>query len=543
MYELLIVDDENFVVENLATTYPWQDLGIRSVHTAHSASEALQLMQYHNIHIMITDIKMPGLSGLELIHRVQVISSKTKCILLSGHTDFHYAQQAITSKVQAYLLKPVKEEELLTTVGNVIHQIEQEWSEIVSHQNTLYTLNEHLPQLRESLLYNLLQGKYFPQDALDKKLEMLKLPIQREQAFGMMFIRLEEGFQNYDDYSRSLLEFGITNIIEEIFCGHFYVWQCKDIHDYLICVLTDRAEESSGDRMPHQQLIKTLEKLSLQLQDSVATFLKGNISVLISDWGHFPVDIYPFYQQSMSVIRKHPDNTEGYFISSIKQVENAEFQPLRSMSEPPSMLNLFEAGRWDAAAQKWESIIQELNAQHKYEYESYYEVALMLSFSVYHTVHKQGKPLENLVDLPPLVFSEQEMPRVIDNLDRWGREMIDALRNNTMKETKGNQYSIILKVQEYVQQHLESDVSLQTMADHVYLHPAYLSKIYKLETGEGLSDYIYRLRMERAAHFLNDSNEKIHEISKKSGYQNPSHFSRVFKKYFNMTPEEFRGRV
>ncbi|TBL71597.1 response regulator [Paenibacillus thalictri] len=544
MFELLIVDDEKFVVHNLATTYPWEELGITAVHTAYSAKEALQLIQYENIHIVITDIRMPGISGLELIEKIRALSGKTKCILLSGHSDFSYAQQAVSSGVVAYLLKPVKEDELLHTVRIAIEQIEAAWNEIVSQQRTLYTLSEHLPQLRGALLNDLLQGKYIPPQTLDKKLLMYKLQAKRDQQFVMMFVRMEQGFSSYDDYSRSLLEFAITNIGEEIFGEQFYLWQCKDIYDYLVFVIMPKTDHAANRVHDEQISRKVLEKLSLQLQDSVVQYLKGSVSVLLSDWGRFPEQIYPYYQNAISIIRRHPENVQGFFISSIHDNEKqpAEFQPLRSLYQPPLLVHLLEAGRWDAAVQKLLDIIRELKGRKSYIYEYVQETAMALRAAVMQTVHKQGLPLEHLAAAELLGMPEHEAAHSVDSLETWGSRLILSLQEHALKEAKGSHHSSVQKAQQFVHSNLEHDISLQSLADHVYLHPAYLSKIFKLETGEGVSDYIYRLRMEKASYLLIETNEKIHEISKKSGYPNPSHFSRVFKKYFDMTPEEYRSK-
>jgi two-component system response regulator YesN len=417
-----------------------------------------------------------------------------------------------------------------------------EWNEIVSQQRTLYTLNEHLPLLRGALLNDLLQGKYIPLPMLSKKLDMLNLPIELNHSFAMMFIRLEQGFDRYDDYSRSLLEFGISNISEEIFGKQFELWPCKDVNDNLVFVITNKnhAEGLSDDNGKLTR--KVLEKCSLQLQESVTTYLKGSISVLISEWGTFPDDLYSYYQKSMSVIRNHPDNVQGFFINSIHIDSAEEFQPLRSIHEPPLLWNLLEAGRWDAAEQKFNHIIQELRSKKGYLHDYLYEVVMMVSFSVSHTIHKQGRLMQHIADLNMTAGADHEALRSVTGLEKWGRDIIQVLKDKTINEAKNSQRSLIQKINQYVQMNLEYDVSLQSIADHVYLHPVYVSKIYKLETGEGISEYIYRLRMEKAAHLLAGTNEKIQEICRKSGYQNPSHFSRVFKKYFDMTPDEFREK-
>src|SRR5690606_20058972 len=116
-----------------------------------------------------------------------------KCILLSGYSDFHYAQKAISSQAEAYLLKPVKEEELIQTVQHVIQQIEEEWQAVVSQQRTMYTLREHLPLLRGTLLNELLQGKSIPLPVLENKQEMLEQNMSENQPFAMMFVSNDEG--------------------------------------------------------------------------------------------------------------------------------------------------------------------------------------------------------------------------------------------------------------------------------------------------------------------------------------------------------------
>lgn len=99
-----------------------------------------------------------------------------------------------------------------------------------------------------------------------------------------------------------------------------------------------------------------------------------------------------------------------------------------------------------------------------------------------------------------------------------------------------------MKVQQYLEHNLEGDVSLQTIADHVFLHPSHLSKIYKLETGEGLSQYLFRLRMEKAAFILNQHHLKIYEVGEKVGLPNTPYFIKLFKKHFGVTPQDYRDR-
>ncbi|WP_020621190.1 response regulator [Paenibacillus daejeonensis] len=628
MFELLIVDNEKFVVENLALTYPWPDLRIGTVHKAYSAKEALAIIQARTIHVVISDIRMPGMDGLELIDKIRELSPRTKCLLLSGYSDFQYAQRAVSSQVESYLLKPVKEEELLGTVRGIIEQIESEWQAVVSSQRTLYTLNEHLPLLRGTLLNELLHGSSVSLPVLRKKLETYRLSVAPMQRFAMLLVRLEGGFSGYDDHSRSLLEFAIANISEEVFGPHFALWQGKDMHGNLVFVITEREaaagpggrnEELSGsstsaasiglggtsaspggasaglsgvsaspggasaglsaasaspggvsaglsgvsaspggvdaglsgmsatpggvDAEPggaEGQRIRTmLEKYTLQVQENVAAYLKAGITALISDWGVFPTDIYTLYQKSVALLRSHPECADGFFINGISAVPTEELQPLRSVQEPPLLMHLLEAGRWEAAEYKLGEIIEEVRGKQSHVAEYHKVVALLISFSTASMIHKQGQTLSEF-SAAVLEDPSHKIYRSLDSLHEWGLSAIRAIRDSAVKDAKGSPRAIIQRITQFVQEHLEHDVSLQTIADHVYLHPAYISKIYKLETGEGLSDYIYRLRMEKAAHLLSQTNARVQDIGRMIGYQNPSHFSRVFRKYYELSPEDYR---
>ena len=380
MYELLIVDDEQYVLDSLAGTYPWEELGIGSVHTASSATDALKILDMHTIDIVISDIRMPGLSGLELVEKIRTTSPKTKCVLLSGYSEFQYAKRAIDSDVEAYLLKPVKEQELMETIGRIVDQIRTEWEEIVSRQRIQYSFNEHLPMLRDMLLNELLRGKPFSANALAKKLDTLQLSLREQEPFTLMVARMERGFEKYDEHDRSLLEFGITNICEEIFAPRFNLWKCKDIYGHLVFVIT-RRKDVTVENESERDIRKLQEKFAVQLQDNVEKYLHGSISIIISNKGKFPDDLYAFYQKAVSLFRSRTEPSETFFIRTVSTGEPDELQPLRKIQEPPTLTHLLEAGRWEDAEKKLEQIVREVKERKAHVPQLLLEIALMLRFS------------------------------------------------------------------------------------------------------------------------------------------------------------------
>lgn len=126
MMNLMVVDDEHSAVESIAASIPWREHGIGHVYKAYSVKEALQQMAAHQVHIIITDIRMPGLSGLDLVSHIRQKWERTKCIILSGHASFDYAKQALRHGTVSYLLKPVRDEELIEAVQQASVQIRLE---------------------------------------------------------------------------------------------------------------------------------------------------------------------------------------------------------------------------------------------------------------------------------------------------------------------------------------------------------------------------------------------------------------------------------
>lgn len=126
MYRLLIVDDQPDLVDDLAETLPWRELGIEAVYRAYSAHEALDIVRTNPVDVVVTDIRMPGMSGLDLMREIRRSWKNIRCILLSGYSDFEYARSGIRHQADDYLLKPVEDDQLLEAVRRALRQLDEQ---------------------------------------------------------------------------------------------------------------------------------------------------------------------------------------------------------------------------------------------------------------------------------------------------------------------------------------------------------------------------------------------------------------------------------
>ena len=226
--QILLVDDEPYAVDDLAISMEWETLGITEVYKAYSAFEALDRLKRTPIDIVLTDITMPGMSGIELAGAIRKNWKQTKVLLLSGYAEFESAKQALAYGVTDYLTKPIADDELARKLLDVMRAIREEWREIASYERAVSVFEEHLPLLRNNLLRDLTQGSRLSRDRIGAQLAKLQLPFAAGDDVVLMTIRLEGEFHQFGTDDMFLFEYAIDNIARELFGADHALWHCKD---------------------------------------------------------------------------------------------------------------------------------------------------------------------------------------------------------------------------------------------------------------------------------------------------------------------------
>ncbi|WP_028611592.1 response regulator [Paenibacillus harenae] len=545
MYTLLIVDDERLVVDTLAKTIPWSTIQIEYVLKAYSAAQALQLMNTHNVDIVITDIRMPKVTGLELIEKIRELNKRTKCIIYTGYSDFEYARQAMSSQVVEYLLKPARDEDILAAAMRMTQRLDEEWEQVVSLQNASAALKQNLPLLRTALVNDLIRGRKIAAKELAHKLDLLQFPFHNEDQFAIILIRLEESFTNYDLESVALFEFAIANIAEETMNEHFKLLHAKDAYDYLVIIakLSDQkaAQLQSPGTDSAEAAQRLIEQSAMRLHENVKNFLKRSISVVVSKWDHFPMKVPAMYQECVTAMRRNVGQNTGIYMTLSHEHQPDHIHSMQALYEPPTFQHLLDVGNREATIQKIHSIAQELRDLPNFTQDHLMEVYFHISSAFAYAAHKNGKTMGQLLQSDYDAFLSRRSFASIKQLETWALEFIEKLFDDMEYGIVDNKTNVIQKVKQYIHDHLSEDVTLQALADQIYLHPVYLSTIFKSETGENIRDYIINQKMEKAAWLLRHTNDKIYQICSQIGYQNPPYFIKLFKKHFGQTPQDYRS--
>lgn len=542
LIDILLVDDETYVTESLEVTIPWVELGITSVFRAASGKEALHILENNAIDIVVTDIRMPGMSGLELIDEISQRWAHIRCILLTGHSDFEYTKKAIQLKAIDYILKPVNDEEFMTALSSAIGVIRTQWEEFDQYHRLLYSRKSDYKILRENVMHDLLLGREMTVKALAEQLEAYEIQIDPRQSMKMLLIRLSGRPASLDQQSLDLMDFAVGNIAEEVFGTSYHVWFGRGPHECLVMFLQELHKRPTNPQLVAEHMNTNLVTQIKLFQMHVQRFLQGVMSIVVSSSFSF-ADLPQVYWRSLgSLVLSGPEDHAIIFMDQKrdKWAEQSASQVLDELYKPPMLTQLLETRQWEAAECKLNFVFDALE-QVPLSRNHMYELYLYVTNAFMYIAHKQG----NLIhEMDPTGFDflfANQLIQAPSKLKRWAIEMLSKLQVE-LSDQDGiqNRRHIIAQVQDIVTASHGQALSVKAIADQVYMHPVYLSKIYKAETGEGLGDYMIRMRMERALYLLKHTNKKIYEITNELGYQNPQYFSKMFKKHYGMTPNEFR---
>ncbi|RXZ83716.1 response regulator [Paenibacillaceae bacterium] len=554
MLQLLLVDDEPVILKSMASN-DWGTIGVANVHTAGSGTEAVALLERQPIDIVVTDIRMPGMDGLALCQHISLHYPDIRCLLLSGYGEFEFARKAIQYGTVSYLLKPITDEELLGEVSRVGQGLREQWERSSSQDRARQTLRSHLPLLRSNLLGELLSGQPQTRDSLAARLEEYDIPFRQGSSCWLVMLRIDQGFGIAGEGSLQLFAYAVLNIASELLGQQYRIWHGQDDSGYLCLLLQDKGLAEVENTDHHRQLEapaaslnhsseseqERLYKAAQALQIKVTALLKGQLSIVLSSPFMFPDALSEHYLKLLNECRKIPRSRRELlmFAGDAQQMAKS----WTSLYAPPNVQQLLEAGRWQEVKEKLQEIATEMREKQLDAEEHLMELYFTLLNAFLCIAHQQGKTLLELTGASSSEDRHGQRYRSPESVMAWAGRIVAAMEASGASEPMDQRKQLLGGIHRFVEANIERDVSLQTIADHVGLHPVYLSALYKQEASENLSDYIMRFRMEKAVTLLKSSDIKIYALAGRLGFQNPPYFTKLFKSYYGMTPQEYRERL
>lgn len=494
MTNVLIVDDEKIEREGLKYLLSREE-GERNVFEASNGKQALQIIRSEDIQLVLTDIKMPHMDGLELSRRAKEENPALQIIIFSGYSDFTFAQEAIRYGVTEYILKPVNPEDfhkVIQKAEKVIEQRKKKESREIKEKNFLqnYLYSGKLETLEKAKDMIDLEkwngwhcGILLESDVafFDTAEETLEEEIQKELRRVCFYLNLNA--------RQSLLLFQDVYCDYQLVANHLYNFMKRKYRDSFYLAVSRKFEGC-------ECLPEILEQLEQQMEEKFYHPEKHVFSneddVLKLSVGEVQ-DSQIMQMISEDITRKDTDQLRKHFAClKEKYHDNTKYS---------AMYIKFV----------FSNVIQELFQENQFSGERRLEHEIERLYNC-----------RNIMEI--LEVTE-------DNIKEY-----EAFLDRSMSSSRNE----VAAVKNYIYQHYEEDLNLEMLAEKVYLSSGYLSFIFKKETGMNLNRYIRVFRMEKAKELLCSTNMKVAQVSERVGFANVSYFCRSFREYYGSSPESYR---
>lgn len=550
MQRMLIVDDEPVILDGLYAFFQKANFQDMEIIKAHSAFEAIEWLNSVKVDIVLSDICMPGMDGMELIEEIMDRWPRCKVLLLTGHNEFDYAHQAIRNPcVVDYLLKTEGMSQIRTAVERALAQISEEND--FRYQNSWFRskLPRALPQLQRQLMLDLMKRtERHDVASLQEELDAVQLPFRSGEGVIPVIIRVEE-WNNYQTQAdRSLIRYAVANVAEELLHDKSTVKAIDLDYQVIACLIQPAAESTANRGNAQEQWEQTLRFVYGTLesvQQSCADCLNLSVSIMVSEQAVAWMELNQAIAQLRLSIHEGPGlGMEKLLRVNVQPNMNVVPSPLSQQAVVSLHLDQVKqhitAGdrEWMTSFQKWSESSKEGLQDPFFRMKVYTEAGSILI----ELLHELGlyEPAKEEMGLSRMLHFDIHTPW--PELVIFYQSAFEWMISKRSDTRLNDQSQILISIHQYIKHHLEDDLSLTRIAQEVSLNPSYLSRWYKRITGKGISEYIHDRRIERSKELLLGSSCKMHEISAKVGFSDQHYFYRFFKKAIGCTPQEYRDQ-
>ena len=475
-YSMIVIDDEKIIRDGLEKFIRKTECEFDVVQTFEDGIDAVKFLEENRVDLVLTDICMTEMSGLDVAKYVQEKMPDTELVVLSGYRDFEYAQQAISCGVARYLVKPVKNSEIIDTLNFIKGRLDEKrkLQSIKSHHD------EMLEQLRDNFFVDLMFGTANVSKIEEKAVEFMEFSCPIDEIYAdVLHISWSDFFM--DD-----------------------VWKYEK--DKVNTIILNYF--SSRENNVLAIVVNTEQFLILSLSDTIDKDIEQLHSWAKETFGAYPVVDNLYSCKGLKKLAEYKRASKGG-ITPQTDVDT-ERQKL--------LYTYINLGMYDEGKSLFIDILNMVG--------NVAEKADKLIRTICENASKIGVEMDADIYSKRLNSSPQACADVFVSICDYF---------NTAK----NEDKIITQIKDYVHSFYAMDISLETAAASVYLHPVYLSRFFKQHVGENFSDYLYTVRMTKAITLLKSNKYKVYEVSEKVGYKSSKYFSRQFKNYTGYTPKNY----
>lgn len=528
MYKILIVDDEALARYALRVLITRNFPNLEIVGEAESGNQAIELANKLKPHIIIMDVKMPGINGIDASNKILDLYPEMRILILTAYDSFNYVQKALNIGVKGYVLKPLKKDEIVNKIQEIIVNIQT--SEQKNDQSTY----------------------------IDNKIKIVKPFIEKElvSAFAMGSIDINE-VKSYLNFLQKDITSGYFMLINY---GQNYSMHINDslrnkinrdkVYEILTKFLSLMKKCIIGNTIGNfimifftveqEQPVNSVVDEAVVIANEIKRKIKviTNLDVSIGIGGNYKdIEYFRRSYNEANQAMKNAMKSNGIVHYSLLQTDSSEssFQyPVKLENELMEQLRMGDGGKSKELAIDIFKLVFNENSDVMFIKEYISQLIVMIKRIVFN----MGIELKRFENTGLLIELNNLME--IEEIKLWSINTLYSIIEKLEEHKNRKENAAIKKIHEYVNKSFNKDITLEMVAMEVNLSPQYVSKIFKEELGMNFIDFITEKRIEYSKELLKSENGNIREISCLAGYSDANYFCRIFKKVTGLTPKEYR---
>lgn len=532
MLKVFLVEDEIVMREGIKNHVEWEKEGFEFAGEASDGELAFPMIQNVKPDILITDIKMPFMDGLELSRLVKKEQPDIKIVILSGFDEFQFAKQAIEIGVTDYILKPVTSSQLLEKLHRIADGIEEEKSR---EKTALFIEQEESLQSDQRRLFRkLVEGRASMSDILEQGQKLHMDLIAESYEIVLFQMRPKHVEQNLiGTYSEQMVK--AYEEIGEYVGGQDGIQMYEQLGEVLAFLLLSK----SRDQISYLQdsLLDQIKKISEKYEDMLYFIGVGNPKNHIRE-------IWYSYEQASSVFshRFMESQSRVYFYSTERE-DDIDIGGMDVGKLDRKVLKNFlstgEKNELDSFLNEYFQSLGEANLKSTF-FRQY--IVTDVYFTVVALLEEVHATKEQAMAICGSVKDGAKSLGNLEETKTYVRELLLKVMDARAQMAKQKYGSMIQDAKEYIHANYNDEgMSLNQVAAYVNVSPNHFSTVFRQETGENFIEYLTSVRLEHAKEMLRTTSRKTSEIGYEVGYKDPHYFSSLFKKVEGMTPKEYRG--
>lgn len=525
-YKVILVDDEEEVIDVIERKIHWDMLGFDVVGSANNGVKALELVEKQQPDVVITDIKMPYMDGLELSRRLNNDYQNIHIIIFTGFDEFEYAKEAVHLEIEEYMLKPINALELSDCLKRVKNSLDKEREEKLNVEKLANYFNASLPVLQTNLFVSLIEGRVSESD-YEKFLVAYQIDMKGPLYCCAVFHTSEHHVP--DGMNPLLLSMSVEQQIKDRIAD---TWKCK-VFTYLgnsVLIIEIASEDAMAELT---DACDRFCRWAYRVMGAVVTAGIGRVCDSL-------LNINNSYEGAREAV------SYRVLYGTQRAINIAEIAPKEQKAavqyEDANMHELIKSiylGKRDAIEGAVHDEIEKLHrsaqTMNRYKLTLMEMVGTFYRFCANNFIDFDNfsggisNPYEKAPEMDEVTLTAW----LIDTSMAISEELKNA-RNNTSRRMVTDAQNMI------VGRYMEPDLSLDTVCSELGVSNSYFSSVFKKETGKSFISYLTDYRMDHAANLILETNEKSYKIAEQVGYQDANYFSYVFKKRFGMSPSKYR---